>query len=215
MGNKLRLKFVATLGSLSLIANLLFPGLSFGQSETQTQTPSIFLACGPYGISLGSDAFHMKMKSEGGTNRVFYGDEIGGKPYQNGNAVLPGEAHIKITDFRTEMLGCAEEGVDGWHIDVAPKTTPVWSDGHGKTFTPTDFKIVTVMDFDTSPSGVDIEATHRPFYGGVGLTSYIWMPININPIKFFTLPFNVSINSSIRDLTGPDCFNLEGCTGAG
>lgn len=201
---------IVVIGIIALFANLLLPTLSYGQSPTQTISPSILLDCGPYGITLGASAFDLTVNDSDLSNVYAYGSSISGETYQDGSSELPGDAVIIVQDYRTELIGCAEEGVDGWHIDVAPETTNLWDDGHGNTFTPTDFKIITTTNFDTSATGVDIDSTHVIHNDGTLQTS-LWWP---NQYEFYAIYIQVPFNADESgDLTDPDCFNLEGCTG--
>ena len=196
----------AAAGIIALFSNLLLPGIAFSQSE---QVIGLDIECGPWGITLGADTFEMAIFSENTTYITALGYLIGGKTYVDGTNPMPGEASIKIEDYRTQQPGCAVEGSDGWIIQVAHPVTYLWNDGYGLTFSPIDFKIITASNFDATETGANIASTHSLQYKeSIPRVTEMWYPNGYTGEYEIQLDFN---SRSTYNLTNLLCYVRPEC----
>jgi hypothetical protein len=136
---------VAAIGTLALAANIILPGLAFGQID-QTGTQEI--SCGTIGLTLnttGASAFAMDALTVSNAAQDSFGNDIGAGTdnYQNGITTLPNEAFISVSDSRTTGTGCATNGTDeGWEVTAQAADF----DNGAQTIAASEFYIVTTAN---------------------------------------------------------------------
>lgn len=203
---------IGTIAILALVSNFLLPGTAFSQGD---QIIGLDIECGPWGITLGASSFEMAVRQIDLTYMRAYGSVIGGETYQDGSNTMPGEAFLKIEDYRTSAPGCAvEPGTDGWTVraDFAPGYTGTYNfgDGNGHTFHPGNFYVITTNNFDASATGADID-TDYSIQGPSNLYQF-WYPNDYSDA--YDIRSTLKTESS-QDLTSLNCFITQNCTSPG
>ena len=126
---------VATLGTLALAANVLLPGLAFGQTDQQTGTLDI--ECSPSDLGFSGSPTDFNFVNSGGGTLIQQNSAIdafshqAGQPLTNGLAATASE-HLSVTspdDFRNPTCGN-----NGFTLDVRVIDNPGGTDTDGRFF---------------------------------------------------------------------------------
>ena len=188
---------VASVGTLALMANLLLPGLAFGQAS-DPQAADVTLTCGTLTLTVDpANDFTMRLANNNNPSvstsaQDVFGREINSVTYQDGLNVLPNEAFVAVNDARTVGggAGCATNGTnEGWLLQA---DATVFDDaGSTNEISNANFYIVTT-------SNVTEDAGFTEFVGGGdGSDTNVFYTTGYAGTQDVTATYNVTTASSL------------------
>ncbi|MBD3327745.1 hypothetical protein GF340_00400 [Candidatus Peregrinibacteria bacterium] len=192
---------VATVGTLALAANIILPGLAFGQnSQTGTQE----LTCGAFGITSATSDFAFDALSVAPIDQPSFGafiDPAGSNiTYQDGTNDVPAEAVIEFFDYR--VPGCDGGGLDGFNVQVSALTD--FTSG-SDTIPVSGNLFVATTPQATNPDNARYTLTgtapNEMYYDA---DDYVALP---SPTYDVTLPYNVGTSTTPVDLEAAGTFD--------